>query len=155
MNILELKTDTMKYRRLYLLKLTILFFLIIPFSAASQSRESDKSDLSNSKLVLVKALLCEDIQERLPLNSTTVFSIERRKAFCYTSFDPVPRQTVIYHHWFHRDIPSAKNRLVLKPPRWSSYSSIQLRETDKGPWRVEITDEKGRLLGLLRFSITD
>jgi hypothetical protein len=45
--------------------------------------------------------------------------------------------------------------LTLKPPRWSTFSSIQLREADKGPWRVEIVDEKDRLHKTLRFSITD
>ena len=145
----------MKYRKLLWLKLTILVFLTIPFSADSQSNENDESVPSNGKLILVQAVLCEDIQDRLPQNSTTVFSIERRKAFCFTSFDPVPQETVIYHHWFHRDRPSAKNRLVLKPPCWSSYSSIQLRAEDIGPWRVEITDSQGSILHVLRFSITE
>jgi hypothetical protein len=30
-----------------------------------------------------------------------------------------------------------------------------LRETDKGPWRVEISDQNGRVFSTLRFSITD
>jgi hypothetical protein len=48
-----------------------------------------------------------------------------------------------------------RKRLILKPPRWASVSSIKLREADKGPWRVEIRDAEGRLLATLRFSITD
>jgi hypothetical protein len=99
--------------------------------------------------------MSEDLQERLPQNITTVFSIENRKAICFTSFDPVPEKTVIYHHWFHRDRPSAKVKLTLKPPRWSTYSSIQFRVQDIGPWRVEITDPKGQILHILRFSITE
>ncbi|CAB1056590.1 hypothetical protein D1BOALGB6SA_1327 [Olavius sp. associated proteobacterium Delta 1] len=99
--------------------------------------------------------MCEDIQGQTPQNSTTVFSIERRKAICFTSFDPVPSKTVIYHHWFHRDRPSARIKLTLKPPRWSTYSSFQLRAEDFGPWRVEITDSQGHILQVLRFSITE
>jgi len=38
---------------------------------------------------------------------------------------------------------------------WSTYSQIQLRETDKGPWRVEISDQNGKVFDVLRFSITD
>jgi hypothetical protein len=50
---------------------------------------------------------------------------------------------------------STKKKLVLKPPRWSTFSSIQLREADKGPWRVEITDDDENILRILRFSIVD
>ena len=142
----------MKYCKLYLLTLILPLFFIFPFSVGSQTSASDESD---SKIVLVQAALCEDILENLPQNQTTVFSIERRKAFFYTSFDPVPQKTVIYHHWFHRDRAVAKIKLTLKPPRWSSYSSIQLRAEDIGPWRVEIADSQGNIFHVLRFSITE
>ena len=145
----------MKYRKLLFLKLLFALILLIPISAGSQSSTEDKSKASDSQLALVLAAMCEDIQGNLPLNLTTVFSIERRKAFCFTTFDPVPQKTVIYHHWFHRDRPSAKVRLTIKPPRWSSYSSIQLRVDDIGPWRVEIADSQGRIFRVLRFSISE
>jgi hypothetical protein len=142
----------MKYRKLYLSISVLFLFFIFPFSTESQPLTNDESD---DKIVLVRAVLCEDIQDNLPINQTTVFSIERRKAFFFTSFDPVPRQTDIYHHWFHRDRPVAKIKLTLKPPRWSSYSSIQLRVEDIGPWRVEVADSQGHIFRVLRFSITE
>jgi hypothetical protein len=123
--------------------------------AVSVQSQTDTSNTATGKVVLVQAVMCEDIQDQTPQNSTTVFSIERRKAVCFTSFDPVPNNAVIYHHWFHRDRPSAKIRLNLKPPRWSTYSSIQLREEDLGPWRVEVTDAQGQVFQILRFSITE
>ncbi len=141
----------MNYRSL-ILRFTLIFvFLLLPFSAQSQSDE----DKSAADIVLVKAVMCEDIQELTPENPTTVFSIERRKAVCFTSFDPVPKKTVIYHHWIHQNRPSAKIKLTLKPPRWSAYSSIKLRAEDLGPWRVEVTDSKGHIYQVLRFSITE
>lgn len=132
--------------------LSLLILLFLPYSVQSQS---DTDDAPSSELILVQAEMCEDIQELIPQNTTSVFSIERRKAVCFTSFDPVPVQTVIYHHWFHRDRPSARIKLSLQPPRWSTYSSIQLRAEDLGPWRVEVTDAMGRIFQILRFSITE
>jgi len=108
-----------------------------------------------ARLSLSRGLMCEDIDANAPRNPTLVFSISQKKALCFTEFDEVPQKAVIYHNWYHRDVPSAKIRLTLNPPRWSTYSSIQLRRTDIGPWRVEITDEKGNVLGVLRFSVTD
>jgi len=136
----------MKYRTSRWLLHTLGLLLMFPLTAESQS---------DSPIALVEAVLCEDIQEFVPLNRTTVFSIERRTAFCFTAFDPVPQKAVIYHHWFHRDTPSARIKLTLKPPRWSSYSSIQLRVEDIGPWRVEITDAQGNIFHVLRFSVTE
>jgi len=47
------------------------------------------------------------------------------------------------------------NKLTLTPPKWSSFSSMQLRNVDKGPWRVEIRDSRDNLMHVLRFSISD
>jgi len=110
---------------------------------------------SAEKLVISSAVLCEDVQERQPLYEGVVFSIGIGKIFCYTLFDPVPEKTHITHNWYNRDNLTTKIKLSLQPPRWTTYSAIQLRESDKGPWRVEITDSEGRILQVLRFSVTE
>ena len=104
---------------------------------------------------LVKAVMCESIQELTPVNQAVVFSIDLGRVSCFTEFDQVVERTVIYHKWYHRgDLISAK-QLSLSPPRWSSFSSMQLRDRDKGPWQVDITDENNNVMNTLRFSITD
>lgn len=110
---------------------------------------------ADKKLHLEKALMCEGVRDLEPVNHAVVFSISIGRVSCFSSFDRVPRQTFIYHRWYHQDELSTKKKLFLKPPSWSTYSSIQLREADKGPWRVEVTDEKGTLFATLRFSVTD
>jgi hypothetical protein len=142
----------MKYHIVLLSTFTLIILTCLPLWAQSQS---DAGDITTAEIVLVQAQMCEDIQELIPQNTTSVFSIERRKAVCFTAFDPVPIETEIYHHWFHRGRPSARIKLSLQPPRWSTYSSIQLRAEDIGPWRVEVTDAKGRIYKILRFSITE
>ncbi len=140
------RQETMKYKILPIMLLTLGLLTALPISAGSQS---------GKPIELVNAVLCEDIKDSVPQNATSVFSIERRTAICFTAFDPVPQKAVIYHHWYHRDVPSARIKLTLKPPRWASYSSIQLRAEDIGPWRVEITDDQGNVLYVLRFSVTE
>ncbi len=107
------------------------------------------------KLTLSLAAMCESVEDLTPVGRAVVFSVSVGKVNCFTLFDPVPATTQIFHKWYHRDRLSTKIRLRVYPPRWATYSLIQLRETDKGPWRVEITDKQGHLLGTLRFSITD
>ncbi len=129
--------------------------LLLVLTASGPAGAGDSAIAIKGKIALIKAVMCEEIQGSSPQNSTTVFSIERRKAICFTSFDPVREKTVIYHRWLHRERPSAKIKLTLKPPRWSAYSSIQFRVEDIGPWRVEIVDSQGNVLDVLRFSITE
>jgi hypothetical protein len=108
-----------------------------------------------SKATLIQAIVCEEVKDGIPVNASVAFSISAGKIYCFTIFDGITEDMPIYHHWIFRDRPSARIRLSLKPPRWATYSSIQLREADKGPWRVEITDASGRVLKSLRFSVTD
>jgi len=104
---------------------------------------------------LIHAVMCEYIQEYVPQNTAVVFSIDAGKISCFTSFDEVNRSTYAMHKWYRRDELVTTKRLTLKPPSWSTYSSIQLREADKGPWRVDIWSAHNQLLQTLRFSVTD
>ena len=142
----------MRYRLLLIIGvlLAIQILLLLPSDNLTKI-----SNANAQELTLSQALMCEEVSNNAPINPTVVFSASREKAICYTSFDPVPEKTVIFHNWYHRDVPSARIQLTLNPPSWSTYSSIQLRKTDIGPWRVEITDEKGKVFAVLRFSVTE
>jgi hypothetical protein len=124
---------------------TILLLLLSPGLLEGQT----------GKPTLTRALMCEEIRDGLPVNETIVCPVSVGRVACYTAFDPVPSRSVIYHNWYRKDELNTKIRLVLQPPRWAAYSTIQLREIDKGPWRIEITDQEGQVLNILRFSITD
>lgn len=141
---------------------SLLFFSVLlsssPFflpQAISQSRSGITERSSPDKLHLVKAVMCEEIKERNPQNQSVIFSVTLGRVLCFTSFDPVPEKTIISHNWFFRDKLNMKKKLSLEPSRYDTFSSFSPRETDKGPWRVEIMDEKGKILDILRFSIVD
>jgi hypothetical protein len=129
--------------------------LLFSLPGFSQEEPAPTSDAPVKQLILGQALICEEIFANACRNRTVVFSVAKEKVVCYSSFESVPEKTFIYHNWFYKDIPSSRIRLVLRPPSWSTYSSIQIRKTDIGPWRVEITDATGQVLRVLRFSITD
>lgn len=129
--------------------LTLVIFIRGPALGAPDEPENPK------QLTLVSAVMCEDIQDYAPHHPAIVFSISIGRVSCFTEFDPVPEKTFIYHNWYHRDELSTRKRLFLQPPRWSTFSSIQLRDTDKGPWKVEITDSHDRILKIVRFSVVE
>ena len=120
-----------------------LVFQVLPAAAASP------------QLTLVSAAVCESVKELSPQHPAIVFSIAAGKVSCFSFFDPVLKKTYIYHNWYYRDKLTTKIKLTLKPPSWSTFSTIQLRESDIGPWRVELTDQKGKVIKVLRFSVTE
>jgi hypothetical protein len=149
------RKTTMRQQVITFFVLSIASLLFFHPAALSQEEEKEAEDAAPSTLSLFQAVMCEEISANLPRNQTVVFSVAREKAICFTSFDAVPEKVFVYHNWYFRDLPSARIRLTLNPPRWSVYSSIQIRKTDIGPWRVEITDDEGHIFRVLRFSITE
>lgn len=144
-----------KYKLYLFIFILICCNLLLASQVLPQNNQDSLLTRDSKEPVLDYAVMCEEIKDFTPKYRGVVFSIKIGKVSCFTSFDPVPKETFIYHKWFHKDKPSTKKRLTLQPPRWATYSSIQLRETDKGPWRVEITDQKENILHTVRFTITD
>ncbi len=119
------------------------------------SPAAGKEGAEKQKLKLTKAVMCEALEGYTPRYPAVVFSVSRQRVFCFTAFDPVPQKTVIYHKWYRRDVLTATVKLQLNPPRWNTFSNMQLRESDKGPWQVKISDADGKVIRTLRYSITD
>jgi hypothetical protein len=138
------------------------FFVIIFTAVSFFSSYAHPQDVKNlrgnanpARPILVRATMCEEMKDNDPHNQGLVFSAAMGRILCFSDFEAVPKRTSIYHNWFFRDRLVTRLKLTLQPPRWSGHSSIQLREADRGPWRVEVTDQEGYVLGTLRFSITD
>jgi hypothetical protein len=133
--------------------------ILLIVSQGAWAQEDDKArplpPEKPTSLTLVRALMCEGMKEFEPQNETIVFSAALGQAVCFTAFDPVPEKTEVYHNWFRRDQHDAKFKLALKPTKWASFSQIRLRNSDTGPWRVEITDANGKIFQTLRFSVTE
>ena len=138
----------------------ILAFALLSFTlclSLATAKDNDTASEAPPSVpsALVHASMCERIELLAPVNQAVAFSGKRDRVFCITTFNPVPQQTYIYHTWFQRDKLIKIKRLPLNPPRWTTFSSIELRQADKGPWYVEINDREGRLLKILRFSVTE
>ena len=135
---------------------TALLLSLIWITHAMPAEAESPADVAPSgKLTLVQAVVCEQVDGLSPKNPAVAFPMELGEVICFTAFDPVPEATVIYHQWYFHGEPSSRIRLRLKPPRWSTFSRIQLRPGDAGPWRVQVLDADERPLATLRFSVVE
>lgn len=144
----------MGYKPSFLILGTLALVLLLCSKPSAQDSAPSQAPPSTETLRLIEAEMCEDVTEGKPKNRGIAFSVGIGRVFCFSVFS-VNQKTSIYHNWYYKEKLSTKTRFSLNPPRWSVFSTIQLREADKGPWRVEITDQKGRVLHILRFSIID
>lgn len=126
-----------------------LLTIMAPFSSGF-AQNPQKQILS-----LEQAVVCENIKDFRPVNPGLTFSIENGSIICFTRFAVISEETFIWHRWYRKGELVTEKQLVLKPPQWSTYSLIQLREFDKGPWRVDIVDANDQVITILRFSVTE
>ena len=137
------------------LKYTFLILPLLFLGPVFPLHAGEVQEVTADAPVLTQAIMCEAIDGFKPRNPAVVFSIDLGKIFCFTAFEHITEATHIYHKWFQNDHLISRNRLILKPPQWSTISSMQLRTADRGPWYVEITDKEDVLLQRLRFSISE
>lgn len=142
-------------RFLVIVILLLQLSVVRPEVLTAQKAAVPPASEDQAALHLAQAIMCGSIDNFKPVNLSAVYPVSQGTVMCFTDFDVVPRETALFHVWIKRDALVYRKRLILKPPRWASVSSIKLREADKGPWRVEIRDASGRLLETLRFSITE
>ncbi len=138
----------------YLIFPSLIFILLSSVSTALCQEKIPQTNNDNP-LIMTQGVMCESIAEFKPDNTAVIFPISIGKIYCFTSFKDISSNTYIYHKWFLKDRLMATNRFHIKAPRWSTFSTMQLRVADKGPWRVEITDDNDNLLKTLRFSVSD
>jgi len=121
--------------------------------AKAEAKSSSQKPAAAKELVLGKAVVCEAVKKSIPQGGAIAFSISLGRVYCFTEFPTVPQKMHIYHNWYHRDKRRAGVKLLLKPERWSTFSYVTFKKQDLGPWRIDVTDQKGKILRTLRFSI--
>lgn len=135
--------------------LIVCLFVLIMGAVPAQAQESKNGSTEAKRLVLVEAAMCEHAGENGACTKAVAFSTALGQVSCLTVFDQVEDKSFVFHSWYRQDVLTTKKRLAIKPPRWATASTMELREADKGPWRVEVSDASGRVLAVLRFSVVD
>jgi hypothetical protein len=138
-----------------ILIIIILLMLLAPGSSVFSQPPLKTFPILGAGNAVSRSIMCENIIDSRPVNETIVFSIANNRAICFTYLNQVTQKTVLFQNWYKADKLNSRFPLEIEPMQGSTFSKIQLRESDKGPWRVEITDTAGNLLKVLRFSIAD
>ena len=134
-------------------KKILMLLMLLPFMGFTPLGWAQ--DQEDAKLQITEAAVATAILDRSPQGTSENFSSDVGRLFAYTRVLGSEGDTVIKHLWFYGDQLLAEIRLSVKSPNWRTYSSKKILPQWTGPWRVDITDEKGLVLKKLNFTIDE
>lgn len=105
------------------------------FAQVSEQTNAQSSEAPNAAAgaKLAHATMCERVDNLMPTRAGLVFSVSAGQVCCFTSFDPVPQPSLVYHRWFHRDQLSTQTRLRVYRPNGRPTVSFSCARRTKAP----------------------
>lgn len=104
-------------------------------------------------VTVVKALICMEIVDRMPVGTGEVIPAETERVFCFTQVDGAQGETQITHNWYHRGALKASVVLPVRTGKWRTWSSKSLLPEWTGEWMVEVLSKDGTPLDSVIFFV--
>ncbi len=104
-------------------------------------------------LVVTRAAICVNIEEREPVGADTTFSKDVGALYCFTQIEGAKDSTAVEHVWYYKGEEVTRVALAVKAARWRTWSSKKIMETWTGPWSVEVLSAEGDILKKLNFKV--
>ncbi len=106
------------------------------------------------EVTVMKAVVCSSIENREPVGTSSSFSKDVGRVYCYSKLElAAGTSETVRHVWKHNDKTISTVELTVKGPayRTRSYKTITSRMT--GDWTVEIQNSQGDVLDTIAFTI--
>ncbi len=130
------------------LTLSLLASLLFIFTVVSVSIAEEASSLT-----IIDMSVCQGIENREPVEIGDVFPSTIGKLYCFTRAGAL-EPTKIMHKWYRADQLVAEIDLKIgASPSWRTRSSKVIQPADAGNWKVDLTDEAGKVLKTVHFII--
>jgi hypothetical protein len=128
-------------------------FLLLTVSAGFAQEEEVEQQAPT--LNVESLVITSGIQDRMPVDTLTEVSGERRTVYCWTHITGADRETTIQHVWYRGDEEMGRIELRVASPDWRTWSSKSIQPVYTGEWRVEVLDPNGTLLDSVPFRVTE
>ena len=107
------------------------------------------------KLVVIQAMACKKVKNNQPLYPGRRFPTDIGRVYCHTLLDNnSEKHSDIYHIWYMNGNLKAKVRIRVRDGKEiPAFSHREIKNTDKGTWKVEITDRDKKILDTVIFEV--
>jgi Protein of unknown function (DUF2914) len=119
--------------------------LLVPSLAAAQEASSEAAGLK-----VEKAVAATGVEEHEPAGEATEFDASAGKVYCWSKILADTPPATIKHVWYVDDQQVFEITLDIKYPSTRTWS---VKTIWAGTWRVEITDEAGKVLSVVGFTV--
>jgi Protein of unknown function (DUF2914) len=129
--------------------LTVIVLNLAVFAPAAFSQETPAA----APLEVTEAAVATGIESLTPQGAAETFPSSVGMLVAYCRITGAAGEAAVKHLWFYGDRLMSEIRLPVKSPNWRTYSSKTILPGWTGAWRVDITDEDGKVLKTLSFTI--
>ena len=107
------------------------------------------------KLVVIQTLACKKVKNNQPLYPGRRFPTDIGRVYCHTLFNNNSgKHSDIYHIWYMNGSLKAKVRIRVRDGKEiPAFSHREIKNNDKGTWKVEITDSDKKILDTVIFEV--
>ena len=116
--------------------------------------EEDKDENTNY-LKLNEVMICRGVYKRNPIKPGFKFSNDVDSLFCYTKISNKGSKQEIKHLWYYENkLITAVTYNIKTSYNYRSWSKKTILPSQIGEWRVDVIDNKERVLGSRKFQIS-
>jgi len=128
--------------------LSILVCVLFVASIAAAQEEPAKA--TDQGLKVEKAAAATGVESREPVGEATEFEASVGKVYCWSKIAAETVPTTIKHVWYQGEQKVFEKDLDIKYPSTRTWS---VKTIQAGSWRVDITDEAGKVLNSVSFTV--
>ena len=106
-------------------------------------------------VVVLESKMCQKVKNNQPINPGTQFPLDIGKVFCHSLLNNNSgKHSDIYHVWYLNGDLKAKVRIRVRSGKEiPAISHREFGNSDKGRWRIEITDGDKKILDTIIFEL--
>ena len=106
-------------------------------------------------IVVLESKMCQKVKNNQAINTASQFSLDIGKVFCHSLLDNNSgKHRDIYHVWYLNGDLKAKVRIRVRSGKEiPAISHREFGNSDKGRWRIEITDSDKKILDTIIFEL--
>jgi|GEM_PF-745336 len=106
-----------------------------------------------AQVMLEAAVVCLDVEGGNSVLAKSAFNKNIDYLYCHTTVSGPKDGFDIYHRWFHRGEQVGEFRLSGNGRHSKLWSKKEMSYKKAGDWQVQIMDENGVQLGVVKFSL--
>ena len=116
--------------------------------------KTDEEKISN-QLKLNEVMICRGVYKRNPIKPGFTFSNNVDSLFCYTKISNKGPKQEIKHLWYYENkLITSVTYNIKTSYNYRSWSKKTILPSQTGEWRVDIVDDKEKVLGSRNFQIS-